>query len=149
MTATEVLSELRKAGIRVEPRPTGNLYLAPRCRLTPELIEQVRAHKAEILNYLKAPPESGPDPVSDIRRPLNLDSPAYSLVDTCQRCGIFLGIDPETGDLVVGKEDARVDEPCQPWPSLIIALEAHYGAVSDLVRRGWTLKAKFPEAAIS
>jgi hypothetical protein len=54
MTAIEVLGELRNRGIRVEPRPTGNLYLAPKNRLTRELVERVRAHKPAILAHLRA-----------------------------------------------------------------------------------------------
>ena len=55
MNAVELLTELRAASIRViEPRPNGNLYLAPKARLTPELIERVRAAKAALLAHLRA-----------------------------------------------------------------------------------------------
>jgi len=53
MTALEVLAELRNAGIRVEPRPNGNLYLAPKDRLTPDLVERARTHKADLLRLLR------------------------------------------------------------------------------------------------
>ena len=49
----------------------------------------------------------------------------------------------ETGDLVVGK----ADEPTQPWPDLLVELEAHLEPVARLVEAGWTLKAGFPNTA--
>ena len=52
MNAISLLTELQAAGIRVEPRPAGKLRLTPKDRLTPELIEQVRAAKAELLTLL-------------------------------------------------------------------------------------------------
>jgi hypothetical protein len=56
----------------------------------------------------------------------------------------LLCIDPATGNLTVGKEGAKADEPTQPWPTLIMALEAHLDNVAALVRAGWTLKADMP-----
>jgi hypothetical protein len=52
MNAIDLLNELRAAGIRIEPRPVGKLRLTPKDRLTPELIEKVRAAKAELLLLL-------------------------------------------------------------------------------------------------
>jgi hypothetical protein len=37
------------------------------------------------------------------------------------------------------------DEPTQRWPSLLLALEAHANTIADLIRSGWTLRAKFAE----
>jgi len=38
---TDLLAELRAPGVRVELRPGGKLYLAPRSALTPDLIERI------------------------------------------------------------------------------------------------------------
>jgi tubulysin polyketide synthase-like protein len=65
MNAIEVLTELRNAGIRVEPRPNGNLYLAPANRLTPDLLTSVRTHKSEILNLLSQPRGACSSPSDD------------------------------------------------------------------------------------
>jgi hypothetical protein len=165
MTAIEVLGELRSRGIRVEPRPTGNLYLAPKNRLTRELVERVRAHKAEMLVLLRAGQEHATDKAlallatlraqakeAEIDRLPRADSwkalppagaPAYSILETCQRYGVALRID-KAGDLVVGKCGAKADEPSQPWPELLAEIEAHLEAVARLVEAGWTLKAGFP-----
>lgn len=52
----ELLTELRAAGIRIiEPRPNGNVYVAPKACLTPELVERIRAHKAALLALLTRP----------------------------------------------------------------------------------------------
>ena len=68
-------------------------------------------------------------------------SPAYSIIQTCQRYGVLLRIDEETAELVVGKDGASADESTQPWPGLTMALEAHVEDVAALVRAGWTLRA--------
>lgn len=52
MTAQGVLNMLKARGIRVEPRPNGTLHVAPKCRLTPDLIEMLIGHKAEIIAAL-------------------------------------------------------------------------------------------------
>lgn len=70
---------------------------------------------------------------------------AKSIVATCQHHGVALRIDPTTGDLIVGKAGAKADEPTQPWPSLLIVIEAHLEAVAALVASGWSLQAEFPE----
>jgi hypothetical protein len=53
MNAEALLTEFRARGIRVEPRPDGRLRLTPKDRLTPELIEQARRLKPEILSRLQ------------------------------------------------------------------------------------------------
>lgn len=60
MTPPTVLNELKARGVRVELRPNGNLYIAPRDRLTPELLEAVRQHKGEILAALTASGNADP-----------------------------------------------------------------------------------------
>jgi hypothetical protein len=57
MNACLLLTELHNRGIRVESRCNGNLYVAPKALLTPELIETIRTHKAELLAVLMIAPE--------------------------------------------------------------------------------------------
>ena len=54
MTAQALLNELNARGIRLEPRSDGNLHVTPKARLTPELLEAVRQHKAELLAAVSA-----------------------------------------------------------------------------------------------
>jgi hypothetical protein len=75
--------------------------------------------------------------------------PAHSIVATCQRAGVALRIDKATGALVVGKAGAKPDAPTQPWPSLLIAIEAHLEAVAALVEGGWNLRADFPQGEVA
>jgi hypothetical protein len=56
---------------------------------------------------------------------------------------LTLRIDPKSGDLIVGKAGAKADEPTQPWPSLLIAVETHLDAVVALVESGWTISHSF------
>jgi hypothetical protein len=74
---------------------------------------------------------------------------AHRIIATCQRYGVALRIDATTGDLVVGKAGAEADQPTQPWPSLLIAIEAHLEAVASLVEGGWTLRADFPQGEVA
>jgi hypothetical protein len=53
MTAAALLTELHNRGIQVEPCPDGKLRLVPKSRLTPDLIEAVRQHKAELRHYFR------------------------------------------------------------------------------------------------
>lgn len=52
--ATHLMQELAAAGVRVEARPGGRLHLSPKAKLTPDLIERVRAAKPSILECLRA-----------------------------------------------------------------------------------------------
>lgn len=70
-------------------------------------------------------------------------APAHTIVATCDRFGVTLRIDAD-GALVVGKASAKADEAAQPWPSLLIAIEAHLEAATQLVASGWSLRADFP-----
>jgi hypothetical protein len=76
-------------------------------------------------------------------------NPAESIVATCQRYGVALRIDPSTGDLVVGKAGAKAEEATQPWPSLLVAIKAHFEAVASLVEAGWMLKTEFPQTDVA
>lgn len=51
MTAAELLAELTRRGVRLEPRGE-RLRFYPRSPLTPDLIEALKAHKSEMLNLL-------------------------------------------------------------------------------------------------
>jgi RNA polymerase subunit RPABC4/transcription elongation factor Spt4 len=73
---------------------------------------------------------------------------AYSIIAACRRYGVALRIDPD-GTLVVGKAGAGADQPTQPWPSLLIAIEAHLEAVASLVEGGWHLRADFPQGEVA
>lgn len=161
--AVAVLNELRSRGITVEPRPNGNLYLVPKEGLTPELIERVRAAKPDLLRLLADPYEractialhceaTGTDAAERLASDPTLKTemerdttpqgwtPAHSILDVCQQHGVALRIDKQ-GDLVVGKNGAKADEPTQAWPSLLAALEAHLEPVARLLESGWHLRA--------
>jgi hypothetical protein len=76
MNPVVLLNELRAAGIWVEPTLAGNLRLTPKNRLTPELIEQVRAAKPELLALL-APEfaddsEASATPIDPVAKALTL-----------------------------------------------------------------------------
>jgi len=147
----EILFELRARGVRIESRPHGGVRLVPARLIDPDLLNRIRAHKTELLIVLRTEHEHAEiDRLArsnDWRPPPEPGHPAYSILETCQRYGVALRIDPATGDLVVGKAGARAEEPTQPWPSLLHALETHLEAVARLVESGWTLTAEFPKEA--
>jgi hypothetical protein len=66
-----------------------------------------------------------------------------NILAACRSHGVALRIDDD-GDLVVGKAGAKAEEPTQPWPALIAALEIHLEAVARLVESGWHLRAGLP-----
>ena len=163
LTPAELLTELKRKGVFIEPKEGGKLVVQPADRLTDADREAIRALKPDLLRLLSGLCESAhiiarqcertetdvaadlveqvPDLINKRKRPL---SPAESIVATCRHHGVVLAIDKATGDLMVGKAGARADEPSQPWPSLVRAIEAHLEPVAALVRLGWTLKAGFP-----
>jgi hypothetical protein len=154
---------------RVEALSNGNLLLAPKERLSPHLLDEVRQHKTGLLRLLSDPYEhtkaiahhceaTGTD-LADylagdarLREKMARDTrpaewtPAHSILETCQRYGVALRIEPN-GTLVVGKADAKADEPSQPWPSLLDAIEAHLETVARLLATGWTLQTDFSQQA--
>src|SRR6516165_7076484 len=69
-------------------------------------------------------------------------APAYAILETCRHYGVALAIDNDEC-LVVGKAGAKAVEATQPWPSLVMALEAHCHNVAALVKAGWHLRS-FP-----
>lgn len=130
MAPTEILDRARELGITLAAQ--GDTITArPKGATPPELAQAIRAHKRELLAHLQRPlPPAG--------------HPAYSILETCRAHGVALRIDQE-GDLVVGSAGAKAGEPTQPWPLLLVALEANLEPVARLVESGWTLKASFPE----
>jgi hypothetical protein len=74
MNADEVLSELRRRGVRIELRPAGKLRLAPASAVGPALLEQVRYRKAELLILI-----SNQTPGATGRK---RDRPSFSREDT-------------------------------------------------------------------
>ena len=150
MDAHMLLSDFRSRGIALIPNGE-NLTVEPASRLTNEDRAAIRAAKSELLIVLRTEHEHAEiDRLArsnDWRPPPEPGHPAYSILETCQRYGVALRIDPATGDLVVGKAGARAEEPTQPWPSLLHALETHLEAVARLVESGWTLTAEFPKEA--
>jgi hypothetical protein len=117
MTAVDLLADLKSHGLRLEPRPNGNIYVAPKSRLTPELIESIRGHKVELLAALRAGTASvsafdNAAETTGLNRPVcpachGSDlrvSPAGGLV--CRGCGRFLFLHAELG--------AGVDAPAYP-----------------------------------
>lgn len=150
MTPQTILNEFNRRGIRL--RAEGDKLIAkPLSAVPPELRAAVRVNKAALLTCLRteqARAETDRLARADGRRPLPEPShPAYNILETCRRYGVALRIDPATGDLMVGKLGAKADEPTQPWPSLLMAIEAHLEALSRLIESGWTLKAGFPKSA--
>jgi len=163
LNAAELLAALKRRGLLVNPKDGGKIIVQPADRLTDADRKAIRALKPDLLRLLSDPDESaaiitrrceasGADlatPLDDHAPGLLNESerqltPAESIVATCQRHSVALRIHEATGDLIVGKAGARTDEPSQPWPSLICAIEAHLESVASLVRSGWTLKAEFP-----
>ena len=170
MNSTEILAELGARNVR--PLLVGDkLKLrGPADRITPELVERVRACKTELLGLLAAdrqrPGIARIDLLNAERREADrqarrgydfdatapshadyvpkLGRPAYGVVIACERYGVALRVDAN-GDLVVGKAGAKAGEPTQPWASLLVCIQAHLEAVARLVEAGWTLKANFPK----
>jgi hypothetical protein len=147
--ATEIVAEIHSRGLRVEMRPKGGVRLVPARLMDPVLLRRILAHKAEVLARLRAERQE-----AEINRLARADGwkplppaghPAYSVLDKCRHHGVALRIDPETGDLVVGRAGATADEPTQPWPTVLMELEAHLEDVAALVASGWTLTTDFPK----
>jgi TubC N-terminal docking domain len=144
MSPVELLAALAAQNVRVMVAGDKLKLRAPG-RIAPELVAQVRNHKQNIIAVL-APPSPAPltgTPEQEALDLLAVGHPAYSIITTCQRFGVALTIDSD-GTLIIGRAGAKAEEPTQPWPSLLIAIEAHLEAVAVLVNSGWGLRATFP-----
>ncbi len=64
MIAATLLEEIRAAGLTLDPAPDG-LRVSPKGRLTDELRQKIRAHKAELLAALSPPPDDRSDLEAD------------------------------------------------------------------------------------
>lgn len=64
MIAATLLEEIRAAGLTLDPAPDG-LRVTPKGRLTDELRQKIRAHKAELLAALSPPPDDRADLEAD------------------------------------------------------------------------------------
>ena len=150
MHAAEIHRRVRAMGISLAAEG-GYIAARPKGRTSPELAAAIRANKAELLILLRMEQNqtnSGMARAAGRRSLPEPHHPAYSILETCQRYGVLLRID-DAGDLVVGKAGAKAYEPTQPWPSLIIALEAHLESVAALVRAGWSLNADLPRYPVA
>lgn len=153
MSPVELLAALAAQNIKVSVAGDKLKLRAPR-GIAPELVAQVRHHKQNIIAVLAPPSPAMATSEQEAAAP-EIDStdddmgllpeghPARNIIAVCQRYGVALRIDSD-GDLVVGKAGAAADEPTQPWPTLLIAINAHLEAVAVLVAAGWRLRAAFP-----
>jgi hypothetical protein len=69
MTEQALLDELKIRGIRLEPRPNGNLHVTPKARLTPELLEALRQNKSALIANLRRQRNITPDSRSPLVEP--------------------------------------------------------------------------------
>jgi hypothetical protein len=58
MNPQEFLDQLKTQGIRLEPLPNGNLFVAPKERVTPELLERIRQNKPALLAHFQSKQQS-------------------------------------------------------------------------------------------
>ena len=114
--SASLLDELRERGIRVEARANGNLYVAPKSRLTTAVLDRIRRHKPELLALLEQ------------KKPSFAQVEARRLIQTCKEYGVDLRLEPD-GTLVVTSNG-------RAWRSLVDAIEANVDAVADLISAG-------------
>jgi hypothetical protein len=117
MTAAEILAHVEALGV-VVTLDREDLVLRPRSRLTPELVEQLRAHKAEIqgLVELQSWPEASRDAVRRFglavarlypflgRTILTPDGPGRLLQVFPERATVVLDARPETATFYLPAE---------------------------------------------
>ena len=60
MTGAALLAELRAAGFQLEALPGARIAVTPASRMTPEIRERIRAHKAALLEVLERPEVTTP-----------------------------------------------------------------------------------------
>jgi len=107
----KLIADCDAQGIRLAPVGDGGLTIdAPQAALTPELLNRLKAHKAELLAMLRPAPEAAAEPVGDSHVPVEIlqrakpvcrcgsttwrDVPIHggrSNRRDCGRCGRFLG----------------------------------------------------------
>jgi hypothetical protein len=177
MTRSTLLAELQNRGVEPVVRD-GRLKLrGPADRITSELVERARQHRAELLAHVHLARDAEISRIARLdaeRR--EVDRPAGRSYDVdcihpdhaeflartgrhciCQTPSYSIvatckryGVAlriDPDGTLVVGKAGAKADEATQPWSSLLTAVEAHADAMARLVEAGWHLRADFPRTA--
>lgn len=115
--SASLLDELRDQGIRLEARPNGNLYVAPRARLTPDVLDRIRRHKSELLALLEQ------------KRLSFAQIEARRLFRMCKEHGVGLRLESDGTLLVTSNGRA--------WRSLVDAIEVNVDAVAELILAGW------------
>jgi hypothetical protein len=96
-----------------------------------DLLDHVRQHAPELLHDTRSEA-----------------TPAVSILTTCTRYGITLRIAID-GSLLVGKASTGPHDSGWAWPSLLMAIEAHAGAIAALLAAGWHLQADFPKDVVA
>jgi hypothetical protein len=105
MSAADLLLDLSRVGIRLEAHGERLRYF-PRSALTPDLLDRLKAHKADLLAVLRPAPEGVPNlpaPTCEASKPAKAvcrcgsttwrDVPIHggqSVRRDCRRCGRFL-----------------------------------------------------------
>jgi ribosomal protein L37AE/L43A len=88
MTALELVTKLQRQGFTLRPVEGGKLRIEPGSRLTPELTEQLRRHKPEVLRLLAV---AAPFSCPSCGGVATLEKPDASILPTriwnCATCG--------------------------------------------------------------
>ena len=115
--AAMIIDELHRNGVRIRAIEGGQLGLAPRSRVTPDIIARIRRHKPELLALLEQ------------KRLSFAQVEARRLIRTCREYGVGLRLEPD-GTLVVTSNG-------RAWRSLVAAIEANVDVVAELILAGW------------
>src|ERR1700680_8484 len=86
--AAMIIDELHRSGVRIRAIEGGQLGLAPRSRLTPDIVALIRRHKPELLALLEQ------------KRASFAQVEARRLIRICREHGVDLRLEPD-GTLVV------------------------------------------------
>lgn len=116
MTAEELLNEVKALGVAVT-LDRHELVLRPKSRLTPEIVEELRAHKAELLDLLDLQnwPEVSREAVRRYRVPQARLYPFLGqTVLTPRGAGRLVGVLPERASVLL---DGEPEHPSVFLPS--------------------------------
>ena len=118
MIATQILADLAHLGIRIEARGD-RLRYSPRSAVTPDLVGQMRAHKAELLAALE-PSRAAADILCPWCKGSDLADADAGL--RCVVCDRIAWVPHEEGGLVrvdhIGDEEIDLPDPCEECGSL-------------------------------
>ena len=126
MTAVELLTTCREAGIRLQAAGDRLRYEAPPGSLTPELRDTLAQYKAELLSLLAAP-----QPFVTLRAGETLPRAVIELAWSLEDRGFELAATAD-GDLSVTPTDALTERDraaIARWRSHLTALTAYCGEV--------------------